>query len=180
MISPILLYALVVLLTVHIFRQALASPLNKVPGPWYARFTTLVLKWHEFRTNRTRYVHAMHRKYGPVARIAPNEVIFASAAAVKEIYCSGGSGYDKTEFYDMFKVYGRRTMFTTLNKDDHAKRKRILADRYANTNILRSQSIDGIAERASNFVKRCFQSSGGSFNIYIGTCPPGEAICVYF
>lgn len=108
MISPILLYALVVLLAVHTFRQALAPPLNKVPGPWYARFTTLVLKWHEFRTNRTRYVHAMHRKYGPVVRIAPNEVVFASAAAVKEIYCSGGSGYDKTEFYDMFKVYGRR------------------------------------------------------------------------
>ena len=50
----------------------------------------------------------MHLKYGPVVRIAPNEVAFASSAAVKEIYGSGGSGYDKTEFYDMFKVYGRR------------------------------------------------------------------------
>jgi hypothetical protein len=27
---------------------------------------------------------------------------------VKEIYCAGGSGYDKTEFYELFKVYGRR------------------------------------------------------------------------
>ncbi len=60
------------------------------------------------QANRTRYIHKLHLQYGPVVRIAPNEVAFASAAAVKEIYCSGGGGYDKTEFYDLFKVYGRR------------------------------------------------------------------------
>lgn len=102
-----------------------------------------MLKWHEFRANRTRYIHRLHLKYGPAVRIAPDEVSFASATAVKEIYCSGGSGFvscalalclfvgyllrptivltsvkDKTDFYDLFRVYGRRTMFTTLNKDD--------------------------------------------------------------
>lgn len=138
MLSPLLILLSLVLLTAHTLRRTLTSPLNKIPGPWHAKFTSLVLKWHEFRTNRTRYLHDLHLKYGPAVRIAPNEVVFASAAAVKEIYCSGGSGYDKTEFYDMFKVYGRkcvplpktfwgtvrtddavcRTMFTTLNKDD--------------------------------------------------------------
>ncbi|KAH6636502.1 cytochrome P450 [Chaetomium tenue] len=170
MLSPLLIALVVFLLAAHSLRQRLTSPLNKIPGPWHAKFTTLVLKWHEFRTNRTRYVHHLHLKYGPTVRIAPNEVVFASAAAVKEIYCSGGSGYDKTEFYDMFKVYGRRTMFTTLNKDDHAKRKRILADRYANTNVVRPQSLDGIADRAGNFVKKCFQSVGGSLDLYISMC----------
>lgn len=82
--------------------------MNKIPGPTLARYTSLILKWHEFNTNRRKYVHDMHLKYGPVVRIAPNEVAFASLGAVKEIYCSGGSGYDKTEFYDLFKVYGRR------------------------------------------------------------------------
>jgi hypothetical protein len=108
MLSPLLIFAAVLLLAVHSLRQLLSSPLNKIPGPWHAKFTTLVLKWHEFKTNRTRYVHNLHLKYGPAVRIGPNEVIFASAAAVKEIYCSGGSGYDKTEFYDMFKVYEKR------------------------------------------------------------------------
>ena len=89
-------------------RRHLTSPLNRIPGPRHAGFTSLPLRWHEFRAERTRYVHQLHLRYGPVVRIAPNEVAFASAAAVKEIYCSGGSGYDKTEFYDLFKVYGRR------------------------------------------------------------------------
>ncbi|KAK4106461.1 cytochrome P450 3A13 [Parathielavia hyrcaniae] len=167
MLSPLFITLSLVALAVHTLRHALRSPLNQIPGPWYAKFTSLVLKWNEFRANRTRYIHDLHLKYGPSVRIAPFEVAFASAAAVKEIYCSGGSGYDKTEFYDMFRVYGRRTMFTTLNKDDHAKRKRVIADRYANTNIVRPQSLDGIAERASNFVKRCTQSMGGSLDLYV-------------
>lgn len=140
MLSPILIGVSLVLVAVHILWQTLSSPLNKIPGPWYTKFTSLVLKWHEFRANRTRYIHHLHLTYGPDVRIAPDEVAFASAAAVKEIYSSGGSGYDKTEFYDLFKVYKRRygiplslrvyvkgiaadmtkyrTMFTTLNKDD--------------------------------------------------------------
>jgi hypothetical protein len=94
----------------HIIR-CLRSPLNAIPGPLTAKFTSVILKWHEFHADRTKYIHSLHRKYGPAVRIAPNEVAFASAAAVKEIYCSGGSGYDKTEFYDLFKVYGRRYGF---------------------------------------------------------------------
>lgn len=108
MLSPLLICFSLLVLAAHALRQALSSPLNKIPGPWYARFTTLVLKWHEFRAGRTRYIHRLHLRYGPAVRIGPREAAFASAAAVKEIYCSGGSGYDKTEFYDLFKVYGRR------------------------------------------------------------------------
>jgi hypothetical protein len=139
MMSLLLIGFSLLFIAVHTLRTSLASPLNKIPGPWYAKFTSLVLKWHEFRANRTRYIHRLHLEYGQAVRIAPDEVTFASATAVKEIYCSGGSGYDKTNFYDLFKVYGKRynssriyipamsctrltpsgrTMFTTLNKDD--------------------------------------------------------------
>ncbi|KAI0408710.1 cytochrome P450 [Xylaria palmicola] len=145
----------------------LSSPLRSLPGPNISLLTSLVLKSHEFRAQRTRYVHRLHLRYGPVVRIAPNEVSFASLEGIREIYGSGGSGYDKTEFYDLFKVYGRRTMFTTLNKDDHAKRKRILADRYANSNIMKPQSLEGIAERSRRFIERCSQSAGHSIDSFV-------------
>ncbi|XWX01027.1 hypothetical protein V2A60_009052 [Cordyceps javanica] len=153
--------ALVLLAVIHLVRS-LRSPLARLPGPAISKYTSLWLKWNEINATRTVYIHALHRKYGPVVRVAPNEVAFTSWAAIKEIYCSGGSGYDKTEFYDMFTIYGRRTMFTTLNKADHAKRKRILADRYANTNILRSASMDGIQERSAKFVRRCASAAGAT------------------
>lgn len=107
-LSPLFLLSLLALAVgIHLLR-CIRSPLNEVPGPTLAKFSSLVLKWHELRANRTRYIHSLHLKYGPVVRLAPNEVAFASGSAVKEIYCSGGSGYEKTEFYDLFKVYGRR------------------------------------------------------------------------
>src|SRR2546423_9490676 len=91
-----------------IFYQCLRSPLAKLNGPFYTRFTSAWLKYKEFSGSRRLYVHDLHKRYGSVVRLAPNEVSFASANAVKEIYTSGGSGYDKTEFYHLFKQFDTR------------------------------------------------------------------------
>ncbi|KAI8947438.1 cytochrome P450 3A13 [Xylaria longipes] len=152
--------------------KCVSSPLRTLPGPKISLFTSLVLKLHEFRALRTRYIHELHLRYGPVVRIAPNEASFASLEGIKEIYGSGGSGYDKTEFYDLFQVYGRRTMFTTLDKEGHARRKRVLADRYANSNIMRPQSLDGIAERSRRFTERCSRFVGRSIDLFICRVAP--------
>lgn len=108
LLSPIVLFTAAALLAVIQLVRRLRSPLSKLPGPAISKFTTLFLKWKEIHAQRTTYVHQLHLQYGPVVRIAPNEVSFTSWEALKEIYCSGGSGYDKTEFYDLFKIYGRR------------------------------------------------------------------------
>ncbi|KAH8720948.1 putative sterigmatocystin biosynthesis P450 monooxygenase STCB [Beauveria bassiana] len=177
--SPLTAAAVLVLLAVIHLVRCLRSPLARLPGPSISKYTSLRLKWHEINATRTVYIHALHRRYGPVVRVAPNEVAFTSWAAIKEIYCSGGSGYDKTEFYDMFTIYGRRTMFTTLNKADHAKRKRILADRYANTNILKSASMDGIQERSAKFVRRC-ASSPNAADVFLYTPMPAIVLPIIY
>ncbi|EGO58069.1 hypothetical protein NEUTE1DRAFT_82239 [Neurospora tetrasperma FGSC 2508] len=163
----LLLLPFLIFLLHNLIYKPLTSPLSSLPGPLYTKFTSLVLKYHELRANRTRWIHALHLRYGPVVRIAPNEVSFASREGVKEIYCSGGSGFDKSGWYDLFKIYGRRTMFTFLKKDDHAKRKRILADRYANSNVMRQKPLNGIIERADRVVKRCAESLDGSLDLYV-------------
>jgi hypothetical protein len=108
LLSPSLLVLGLFVLAGSYIWTCLTSPLRKIPGPKLASFTSFTIKWHEFHANRTRYVHRLHEIYGPVVRIAPNEVSFASVEGVKEIYSSGGSGYDKTEFYNLFQVYGKR------------------------------------------------------------------------
>ncbi|GAB0136704.1 hypothetical protein EsDP_00004997 [Epichloe bromicola] len=165
--SPAYLAIVALLLVAVHMTRGLASPLRKLPGPTASLFTSLLLKWKEMNAARTIYIHALHDEYGPVVRIAPNEVSFTSWAALKEIYCSGGSGYDKSDFYNLFRIYGRRTMFTTLNKADHAKRKRILADRYANTNIMRGASLQGIQERSSAFLHRCTDAGSSATDVFV-------------
>ncbi|KAG5655006.1 hypothetical protein KAF25_002909 [Fusarium avenaceum] len=157
--------AAVVLLIAHLIIR-LSSATAKVPGPFISNFTSLVLKWHELNANRTVYIHELHKKYGPVVRVGPNEVSFTSIAALKEIYGSGGSGYDKTEFYDLFQVYGRRTMFSTLVKGDHAKRRRMIGDRYANSNVMKSAPLAGIQERSKRFLERCVDSPDKTADVF--------------
>jgi hypothetical protein len=106
--SPLFFAGLCVGIVAVYLIERLRSPLRRLPGPYLSQFTSIVLKWHELRAGRTKYIHRLHLAFGPVVRIAPNELSFTSPTAVKEIYCSGGSGYDKTEFYNLFKVYGRR------------------------------------------------------------------------
>jgi hypothetical protein len=86
----------------------LRSPITKIPGPIYTKFTSLWLMKHELSSNRRPYIHQLHRRYGPVVRLGPNEVSFTSLEALKEIYTSGGSGYDKTEFYSLFMQFKTR------------------------------------------------------------------------
>ncbi|KIX06902.1 uncharacterized protein Z518_04878 [Rhinocladiella mackenziei CBS 650.93] len=146
------------------------SPLTKLPGPKYTAITSIVLKYQEFTHARRPYVHALHEKYGPVVRLAPNEVSFATADAVKEIYMSGGSGYDKTPFYTLFMQFGTRTLFSTLPRTAHSYMKRYLADRYANTSIMKTEVLNGISSHAKDFLNKCMErcsSRDGFADIYV-------------
>jgi hypothetical protein len=98
----------VCLLVASVLHKLLPSPLAKLPGPFHARFTAAWLKYKEFTGDRRAYIHNLHQELGPVIRLGPNEVSFASAEAIKEIYTSGGSGYEKTEFYNLFKQFNTR------------------------------------------------------------------------
>ncbi|KAF5669128.1 benzoate 4-monooxygenase cytochrome P450 [Fusarium circinatum] len=166
-LSPSFMLGAAALLVVTHLIIRLTSATAKVPGPLVSNFTSLVLKWHELNANRTVYIHELHKKYGPVVRIAPNEVSFTSINALKEIYGSGGSGYDKTEFYDLFQVYGKRTMFSTLAKGDHAKRRRMIGDRYANSNVMKQAPLAGIQERSKRFVERCADSPDKTADVFL-------------
>lgn len=102
------IYLLIAAWLVYLFSTTFRVIKTKVPGPWYTNITSWVLKYYEFQGKRRVWIHSLHRRYGTVVRLAPNEVAFANLEGMKEIYQSGGSGYDKTEFYDLFQQYGRR------------------------------------------------------------------------
>ncbi|KAG5816998.1 hypothetical protein H9Q74_010775 [Fusarium xylarioides] len=145
----------------------LRSPLASLPGPRLGLLTSWQLRYHELRGKRTQYVHRMHQKYGNTVRVAPNEVVFSSLDAMKEIYLSKGSGFDKTSFYNLFSQFGLRTMFSTLPKGPHSQRRRVIADRYTNTNVNREASLHGIRERSQNFIARCKGAPKQELDVYM-------------
>lgn len=102
------IYLFLAISVLYFFYSRVTSPLSKIPGPLYTLFSSLPLKYHEFGRSRRTWIDSLHDKYGPVVRLAPNELSFASQEAMKEIYTSGGAGYDRTEFYELFMQFGTK------------------------------------------------------------------------
>lgn len=77
------------------------DPLRHVPGPVTARFNPfwVALQCRLFR--RSKAIHTLHEKYGPVVRVGPKSVSVASGGCLQKIY-GPKSGAAKGPFYDVF------------------------------------------------------------------------------
>ncbi|KAI0160451.1 cytochrome P450 [Xylariaceae sp. FL1272] len=117
-----------------------ASPLRRVPGPKAFAITKWRLALSDWKGTRTPDIHKLHDKYGSAVRVGPNEVSFSSLSALRTIY-GAGSGFERTDFYRMFDVYGRQNLFTFAGVKQHADRKKIIAHAYSKSVILSPQAI---------------------------------------
>ncbi|PMD42183.1 hypothetical protein L207DRAFT_377650, partial [Hyaloscypha variabilis F] len=61
-------------------------PLSKIPGPFSAKFSGVWKNVRYFRSTWHTDILELHDKYGPVVRIAPNEVSFVDATALSAVY----------------------------------------------------------------------------------------------
>jgi hypothetical protein len=118
--------------------------------------------YHEFRGQRTVVLDELHAKYGPVVRVAPDEVSFNNVEALHEIY-GIRSSFGKSDFYDMFVYYDERNTFTSTSKSEvrtrrqfggvrgipandlqHSNRKRLVADNYTKSYVMQPAVADQI------------------------------------
>lgn len=120
-VFSVALYALLSLLTRIVIRLYI-HPLSRIPGPKLAAVSNIWQAYH-VRNGRARELGKdIHKKYGPIVRVGPNEVWCNSAEAFKAIYSTfmdtlvltsrqymaqmlthtgPGSGCDKSDFYRM-------------------------------------------------------------------------------
>lgn len=61
-------------------------PLRHYPGPWGAGATRVYYLWYDVRGHSHRKVTEWHQKYGPVVRIAPDELSYTDSRAWSAIY----------------------------------------------------------------------------------------------
>lgn len=73
-------------------------PLATYPGPFWASITRWWMVREIFSGKHEHHVRALHKKYGNIVRIAPNEVAIADPQAIKTIYSTGG-GFTKCMFH---------------------------------------------------------------------------------
>ena len=63
-----------------------STPLREIPGPFLASLSKLWLVRKTRQLKRHEYDQELHKKYGSVVRVAPNQVIVSSPSALKTIY----------------------------------------------------------------------------------------------
>jgi hypothetical protein len=140
-----------------VLERLVISPLAKIPGPKLAALTQWWIIYHEFNGDRTVTIHELHEKYGPVVRVSPTEVSFTSPEGVKDIY-GAGSTFPKSHFYDLFKYYGERNMFTTLTKKEHGNRKKMITDRYSKSYVIQPAIESSVQDRVREFMSEIGKS----------------------
>ncbi|KAK1254519.1 hypothetical protein MKX08_008514 [Trichoderma sp. CBMAI-0020] len=60
-------------------------PLSKIPGPITWKVSRLPFIWALLRGTLVHDVERLHRRYGPILRISPNDVTFAHEDAIRDI-----------------------------------------------------------------------------------------------
>jgi len=81
------------------------SPFSKVPGPKLAAMTPWWIRCVDFGGKRSATIDALHRKYGKIVRVGPNELSFTGAEAMQKIYGAGSAFYKPRYFYNIFIAY---------------------------------------------------------------------------
>ncbi|USW48751.1 Putative cytochrome P450 [Septoria linicola] len=125
-------WALTILLTLvlRFTYYKYASPLRHYPGPLLASGSRAWKVWSTWSGHTENDHIAVHKRYGPVVRIAPNELSFASPKAAKEVLAAG-KGFHKTDFYGVFPPPENPDIFTETREEVHSVKKRYASNPYS-------------------------------------------------
>lgn len=119
----------------------LTDPFNQrsIPGPFLAKFSDIWLGWVSSLSHRSDVVHELHKKYGPLVRLAPNHVSVADPDALQVVYAHG-NGSLKSDFYDAF-VSIHRGLFNTRDRVQHTRKRKIVSHIFSPKSVLEFEPI---------------------------------------
>lgn len=146
---------------------ALTSPLKSIPGPWISLFTDRQLKSAGTAGKRIFYIDELHKKYGPVVRISPDEVTVFDIEAFRQIHAVSG-GYTKSEFYTKLTNFPVHSVFTLRDAKAHGVRRRLFAKGFSKSHV-KQHFEDVVRERVSLAVKKIVEDGanhGGKVDVF--------------
>jgi hypothetical protein len=118
-------------------------PLRGFPGPLLFRATGMAKAYYMVSGDLPFRVKAMHDIYGPVVRIAPNELSFISTSAWRDIYGSR-SGGELSKYHSFYRVDDMAPQhIISADKGPHSMLRRLLAQGFSERSMLAQKPIIG-------------------------------------
>lgn len=117
-------------------------PLRSYPGPWYAAGNILWSQYHTWNGDLPQLVLDLHKKYGPVVRIGPNELVYTDAQAWKDIYGhrNGFPENTKEPSRDLDPDPNHPSIITA-KKEQHSKLRRLLSNAFSEKSMKEQEPI---------------------------------------
>ncbi|KAI1663815.1 Cytochrome P450 [Pyrenophora tritici-repentis] len=144
------------------FLNLLRSPLRQIPGPWWARFTSLGIILEGLKGRRVFGLEKLHHKYGPIIRIGPNEVSIGDWRQLRVIYANSKAALKDSAFYHSATFVGRNNIFQMTNPVEHGARRKMSSSVYALRSITQLDPL--IREKAEALVRRLLDEAQTSPN----------------
>ncbi|KAH8424752.1 cytochrome P450 [Aspergillus melleus] len=158
--SMILLGILALVIILRCLYRGLLNPLSHIPGPALSRWTDIVVSFYWLKGKKAVYVDELHKKYGPVVRIAPNEVDICDVGAAKEIHKTGGR-FMKSEWYRLLIPRPFENVFSTPDPHLHSSRRRLLASPLSDSSLSRFETqIRDMVQLAVDQMSREMKAKG--------------------
>ncbi|RDB16849.1 hypothetical protein Hypma_002466 [Hypsizygus marmoreus] len=143
------------------YRLSPFHPLAKYPGPLICKVTKVWLAKVSWGGKQHLYIQGLHRRYGDIVRIGPNELSFCTPDAIAPVL--GANGMPKAAFWDGH--FADQTEFRSLvglrDPQKHAKLRRIWSRGFTSEALRAyqplldkrvSQLLDGLTQRAGKCV----------------------------
>ncbi|KAK8045018.1 hypothetical protein PG993_005042 [Apiospora rasikravindrae] len=122
----------------------LFSPLAQVPkAHWSCGVSPIWILWARYTNKENRTIGEAHRRYGPIVRLAPNEVSINDMESVKTVY---QGGFDKHQWYSVFNNYGVPNVFSSIYAKHHSIRKRMVSHVYSKSYLHSSAPLAAQAD----------------------------------
>ncbi|KAI1352187.1 cytochrome P450 [Xylaria sp. FL0043] len=125
--------------------NAFVHPLRKFPGPLSHRMTVLPRVLWQLRGRLPFHVSELHKQYGPVVRVGPNELAFSSPQAWRDIYGHKKVGEEEFPKYEgTYKIFPHLpTSIINSDRLDHALLRRQLSHGFSDRSMREQEPIIG-------------------------------------
>lgn len=141
-------------------------PLSGIPGPFLFSATRLCLWYHNVVREGQVYleIEKLHRIYGPVVRVSPNEVHLNDPENYEIIYSHAAKYPKDPEFYAGFAL-DINAMFSAPTEDGHRVRRAPLNPFFSRRAVLNLEEI--VQDKAFKLLRRLQEAvnSGRPFDI---------------
>ncbi|OAP64204.1 hypothetical protein AYL99_00176 [Fonsecaea erecta] len=118
-------------------------PLRHIPGPKWTVFSEIPYTKTILQGNAVWEINRLHKKYGPVVRVAPNQVAFLTTDSWKAIYGFRQGlkdGYEKDMHFFPPPLSGERGLVMALAKD-HGRQRRVFSHAFAENSLRQQEPI---------------------------------------